>query len=65
MNKTESKVFQKKVWTATAIVALFVILIWITKSIFNVLLLLFAGSLIAIFFGGLAGIIRRKFGLKE
>lgn len=65
MNKPEFKAFQKKVWTATAIIALFVILLWIIKTIFNVLLLLFAGALIAIFFVGLAGIIRRKFGLKE
>lgn len=49
----------------TGIVALVVILLWIIKAIFNVLLLLFAGTLIAIFFVGLAGIIERKFGLKE
>ncbi|HEV7331478.1 MAG TPA: AI-2E family transporter [Flavisolibacter sp.] len=65
MNKTEAKDFRKKVWTATGIVALVVILLWIIKVIFNVLLLLFAGSLIAIFFVGLAGIIHRQFGLKE
>lgn len=65
MTKTEWKDFQRKVWTVTGIVALVLILLWITKAIFNVLLLLFAGSLIAIFFVGLAGLIQRKFGLKE
>jgi predicted PurR-regulated permease PerM len=65
MSKQEFKDFQKKVWVATAIIALVVILLWIIKAIFNVLLLLFAGSLIAIFFVGLAGIIERKFGIKN
>lgn len=65
MTKTEWKDFQRKVWTTTAIVALVVILLWIIKAIFNVLLLLFAGSLIAIFFVGLAGIFQRKLGLKQ
>lgn len=65
MNKSESRDFQKKVWIATGIIALVFILLWIIKVIFNVLLLLFAGSLIAIFFVGLAGIIQRKFGVKE
>lgn len=61
MNKTnESPSFQKKVWTVTAIVALFVVIIWIVKAIFNVLLLLFAGALIAIYFVGLAKLLERK-----
>jgi hypothetical protein len=42
--------FQKKVWITTAIVAFFVIVIWIAKAIFNVLLLQLAGTLIAIYF---------------
>lgn len=66
MNKINEQLsFQQKVWTATSIVAFFVILIWIVKAIFNVLLLLLAGALIAIFFVGLAGIIQRKLHLKQ
>ena len=57
--------FQRKVWIATSIVAFFVILIWIIKAIFNVLLLLFAGALIAIYFTGLAKLIERKLGWKQ
>jgi predicted PurR-regulated permease PerM len=52
--------FQRKVWIATSIVALFFILLWIVKTIFNVLLLLFAGALIAIYFVGLASLLQRK-----
>lgn len=68
MNSTnEQPGFQRKVWITTAIVALFVILLWIIKTIFNVLLLLFAGVLIAIYFIGLAKLIQRhlkwKFGI--
>jgi predicted PurR-regulated permease PerM len=65
MTKIEWKDYQRKVWVTVGIVALVVILLWIVKAIFNVLLLLFAGSLIAIYFVGLAGLIQRKFGLKE
>jgi len=66
MNSTNDRLsFQRKVWITVSITALMVILIWIAKVIFNVLLLLFAGSLIAIYFVGLAGIIQRKLSLKE
>ena len=61
MNRTSHDPdFQRKVWIATSIVAFFVILIWIIKAIFNVLLLLFAGALIAIYFVGLANLLQRK-----
>jgi predicted PurR-regulated permease PerM len=56
----KEKSFNQKVWTASAIVALFVILIWILKTTFNVLLLLLAGALIAIYFKGLAGLLEKK-----
>jgi len=59
-DKKERVSFQKKVWLATAIVSFAVIFILIIKSIFNVLLLLLAGALIAIYFRGLAGLIERK-----
>jgi predicted PurR-regulated permease PerM len=57
--------FQKKVWITTAIVAFFVIVIWIAKAIFNVLLLLLAGALIAIYFVGFGRLIARKLHLRS
>lgn len=61
----ENLSFQRKIWTATAIVAFFVIMIWIVKAIFNVLLLLFAAALVAVFFLGLAGLLQRKLHWKQ
>ena len=52
--------FQMKVWTTAAIVLLLVILLWLLKAIFSVLLLVLAGALIALYFRGLAGMLHRK-----
>jgi predicted PurR-regulated permease PerM len=57
------KEFQRKVWITAGIVALVVVLLWILKAVFNVLLLILAGALIALFFRGLSGLIHRKTGL--
>jgi predicted PurR-regulated permease PerM len=57
------KEFQRKVWITTGIVALVVVLLWILKAVFSVLLLILAGALIALFFRGLSGLIHRKTGL--
>ena len=62
-NSDES--FQKKVWITVGIVALTVIVIWLLKAVFSVLLLILAGVLIALFFRGLSGIIERKTKWKE
>ena len=51
--------FRNKVWTIVGIAALSFILLFILKEIFNVLLLVFAGALIAIYFHGLKGMIQR------
>lgn len=51
--------FVKKVF----IVALFIIVIWMLKSTFSVLLMILAASIIALYFHGLAGLIERKFKL--
>ena len=59
-SKNTDSNFQKKVWTAASIVALMVIIIWILKVTFNVLLLILAGALIALFFRGLSGLLHRK-----
>lgn len=52
--------FLNKVWITVGIVALTVVVLWILKAIFSVLLLVLAGVLIALFFRGLSGIIQRK-----
>ena len=57
--KTELTYIQK-VWQTVAIIALLVIVILIARVAFNVLLMVLAGSLISIYFNGLAGIIKRK-----
>lgn len=59
-NENTANSFQKKVWTSAGIVALIIVVLWILKSTFNVLLLLLAGALIALYFRGLAGLLHRK-----
>ncbi|MDQ3682191.1 MAG: AI-2E family transporter [Bacteroidota bacterium] len=65
MTKEPEKNFEKKIWIASAIVALFIILLWIIKVTFNVFLLILAGALIALFFRGLSGLIQRKTKLND
>jgi len=50
---------RKKAWTITGIVAIYVILIWLFIALFNVLLLILAGILIALYFHGLSRIIHK------
>ena len=57
--------FQKKVWTTVAIVALTIVLLLFIHTTFSVLLLVLAGSLIAIYFRTLSSIIQRKTKWKE
>ena len=57
--------FQKKVWITVGIVAFVVVLLLILKATFNVFLLVFAGSLIAIFFRGVSDFIQKKTNWKE
>ena len=52
--------FTKRVWIACAIVAFFVIFIWLFTASIKVLFLIFAGSLIAIYFNRLAALIYKK-----
>ena len=58
-SSTNLKVFRRKAWIVTGIVALFGILIWLLISLFPVLLFVLAALLIALFFNGLASLIRR------
>ena len=52
--------FKQKAWTVVVIGAFVVVLLWIIKVSFNVLLLILAGALIALYFHGLSGLIHRK-----
>ena len=50
----------QKVWQTVAIVALLVVVILIARVAFNVLLMILAGSLIAVYFHGLGDMIERR-----
>ncbi|HTM92631.1 MAG TPA: AI-2E family transporter [Flavisolibacter sp.] len=52
--------FPQKVWIVGGILALIVVLLLLLKATFSVLLLVLAGTLIAVFFRGLSGYIERK-----
>lgn len=62
--KHDLRLFSRKVWITVGIIATLVISIFIIKAAFNVLLMIFAGALIAIFFHGLAGVICRYIKIK-
>lgn len=57
--------FTRKVWITMGIITLIVLLIFILKAAFNVLLMVFAGSLIAIYFHGLGNLLQRKIKLSH
>lgn len=63
--ENDNKRFIEKIWVITGIVALTASLLLILKASFNVLLLVFAGILLAVFFRGLSGLIKRKTGWAE
>ena len=51
--------YTRKVWIAAGILSLVVVLLLLFKTLFSLLLLVFAGILIAVFFHGFAGLLRR------
>ncbi len=57
--------FQKKIWITAAIFSFTVVLLLFINSTFNVILLILAGSLIAIFFRALSSVIQRYTKWKE
>jgi predicted PurR-regulated permease PerM len=57
----KDKTFVRKVWLTVGIAMLAVSLFWFFKATFNVLLLVLAGVLIALYFHGLSGLLQRKF----
>jgi len=66
ISTTEStREFTKRVLIIVAIVMLTIILVWTLTYIFDVVLLLFAGILLAIFLRGLADLSRRYTHLSE
>lgn len=62
---TGEQSIERIIWKGGAILALIAVLIIFFKTTFNVLLLLLAGSLIALYFRGLSGLIQRKLHIPE
>ncbi|GAA4778932.1 AI-2E family transporter [Olivibacter ginsenosidimutans] len=58
--KEDISLFTKKVWITVGVITLLVIIIFILKAAFNVLLMVFAGALLAVYFHGLANLLERK-----
>lgn len=56
--------FAKKIWIAGSIIAFIIIILLLIKATFSVLLLVFAGALIALYFRGLGNLIHRKLRIK-
>ena len=54
------KSFIKKVWTAASILVFLVLVVLLLKATVSVILMILAGTLIALFFHGFAGLIERK-----
>ena len=57
--KDDLKQFKRKLGITISRVTMVVLLIWLFKTVFSVLLLLLAGSLVALYFRGLAGMLLR------
>lgn len=64
-NNSNDKNFREKVWMTIGITALAVTVFLILNKSLNVLLIVFAGVLLAVYFRGLANKIQRKTGWKE
>lgn len=59
-NKSTEKKFERSIWKVCGIVALIIAVLWILKETFNVLLLVLAGALIAIYFHGVSRWINKR-----
>jgi len=53
--------FQKKVWITGGIFALIIVILLLFKTLFSLLLLVFAGVIITVYFYGVAGLFQRHF----
>ena len=58
-HQQENSGYIKKIWIAAGIVSLFIVFIFFINTLFNVLLLILAGVLLAIYFHGIAGILKK------
>jgi predicted PurR-regulated permease PerM len=63
--KNEPYTYPQKVWIAGSILSLIIIILLLLNETFSVLLLVLAGSLIAIFFRGLGSFIQKRTGWKN
>ncbi|MGN6615935.1 MAG: AI-2E family transporter [Ilyomonas sp.] len=59
-NDRQSLSYTKKVWIAGGILSLIVIFLLLFKTLFSVVLLVFAGIMIAVFFHGFAAVLHRN-----
>jgi predicted PurR-regulated permease PerM len=57
--------YTSKVWQTTAIICLFVTILLILRIAFNILLMAFAGVLIAVYFQGLSDFLEKKLKLNR
>jgi predicted PurR-regulated permease PerM len=57
--------YTAKVWQTTAIICLFITILLVLRIAFNILLMAFAGVLIAVYFQGLAGFLEKKLKLNR
>jgi len=58
--RNDLQLFTKKVWITMGVITLLVVVMFILKAAFNVLLMVFAGALLAIYFHGLAHLLERR-----
>ena len=63
--KDDNYTYPQKIWIAGGILAFIAIIILLFRATFSVMLLLLAGTLIAVYFRGLSGYICRKTNWKE
>jgi predicted PurR-regulated permease PerM len=59
IEQQELRLFKKKLGITITSVTMVIVLLWLFKAVFSVLLLLLAGTLVALYFRGLAGLIHR------
>ncbi len=58
---TKAVSFQKKVWITGGILALIIVVLLLFKALFSLLLLVFAGVIITVYFYGVAGLFQKYF----
>lgn len=63
--QNDLQLFTRKVWITMGVITLLVVVIFILKAAFNVLLMVFAGALMAIYFHGLAHLLERRIKLSH